>query len=378
MIATTRPETSVDQPVLFVGFELSAQGWKVAVTSGFRVRAWVRGLGMQDGAALDRLLAQARRRFGVPDGAPVVSCYEAGRDGFWVHRWLTARGIQNRVVDSASIERNRRAKQAKTDRLDALKLAAMLVRVWHGETGVWKEVRVPTEAEEAARHVSRERSALVKERTRLRNQMQGWLASVGTRIPKGATGAWWTTVRSWNGAPVAAELQGRLARAATRLAVVDEQIAALEAQQRAASAARTRAGAEGPVERLAQLKGIGTTSAAVLVDEGLVWRAFRNRREVGGILGFTPTPFASGALVREQGISRAGNARLQTTMIQTAWSWVRLQPASPITRWYRARFGPRQRAKKIGIVAVARKLLIVLWRWAVAGVEPDGAIFTTA
>ena len=375
MIATTRSSESVRETPVFVAFELSQREWKLALTPGIGERPWVRTIPAGDFEALDRVVAQARARFRVATTAPLVSCYEAGRDGFWIHRALVARGYANRVVDSASIEVSRRAKRAKTDRLDALKLVAMLVRVWHGEVGVWREVQVPTVAAEAQRQVSRERTALTQERTALINQVRSWLATVGRGLPTQRAAGWWTTVRDWSGAALSAELQARIARADARLALLAEQLAALETTQRAA--VRTSAPTSA-VRRLVQLKGVATTSASVLIDEGLVWRAFRNRRQLGGLLGFAPTPYSSGTTQHEQGISRAGNARLQATMIQLAWCWVRWQPLSPITRWFHAHFGAGKRSRKVGIVAVARKLLIVLWRWATAGVEPAGVIFTAA
>jgi transposase len=375
MTATTRCEMSVREPILFVAFELSKKEWKLAMTSGFGVAPWVKTVPSRDRQAVKQVLEQGRQRFGLPAGARVVSCYEAGRDGFWIHRALTQLGIENRVVDSASIEVNRRARRAKTDRLDALKLVRMLVRVWFGEQGVWREVRVPTVTQEAARHVSRERSALTQEETRLVNQMRGWLTTWGAILPARRRDGWWTRVRDWAGDPLPGAVQARLARAEARLQVLADQIAELEVQQQAAVMAAAPASA---VRRLVQLKGVATTSASVLVDEGLVWRAFRNRRQIGGFLGFAPTPYDSGDSTREQGISRAGNARLQAIGIQLAWNWVRWQPASALTQWYRTHFGRGKRTRRIGIVGVARKLLIALWRYVTAGVVPEGAILKVA
>jgi transposase len=369
MIATTRPETSVGETPLFVAFELSRREWKLALTSGVNQRPWLRTIASGDFGALAETLARARRRFGLPVTSSVVSCYEAGRDGFWIHRALTAHGIDNRVVDSSSIEVSRRRKRVKTDRLDALKLVAMLVRVWLGETRVWHEVRVPTEDVEAARHASRERAALVQERTALTNQLRSWLATMGAVLPAAPTDGWWRRVVDWAGQPLPDALQARLARADARRHLLTEQIEALEAAQMTTCAAAAPTSA---LRRLVRVKGVAATSAAVLLDEGLVWRELRNRRQIGGLLGFAPTPYASGDVQREQGISRAGNARLQSTMIQLAWQWVRWQPESPITQWFHAHFGPQKRRRKIGIVAVARKLLIALWRWATAGVAPTG------
>jgi len=375
MIATTRPEMSVSEPTLYVAFELGKKEWKLAMTSGFAVAPWLRSVGSGDWRGLERALAQGRVRFGLPATALVVSCYEAGRDGFWIHRALEARGIRNRVVDSASIEVNRRARRAKTDRLDALKLVRMLVRVCYGEKKVWSEVHVPSVAAEAARQVSRERTALTQDQTRLINQMRGWLATWGATLPSRRARGWWTTVRDGAGAPLPVAVHARLARAEARLAVLEGQIAALEGQQQAAVTAAPPASA---VRQLVQLKGIATTSASVLLDEGLVWRAFRNRRQIGGLLGLAPTPYDSGEVTREQGISRAGNKRLQTISIQLAWNWVRWQPLSALTQWYREHFGTGKRARRIGIVAVARKLVIALWRYVTTGAVPAGAILKVA
>jgi transposase len=361
---------------LYVAFELSAKQWKVAMTSGFGVEPWLRTVAAGDLRGVERAIQQARARFRLTPGAPVASCYEAGRDGFWIHRALTQLGMANRVVDSASIEVNRRARRAKTDRLDALKLVRMLVRACSGERDVWREVRVPSATDEAARQVSRERTALVQEQTCVMNQMRSWLATWGCALPSHRAREWWTTVRDWAGAPLADAVQARLARAAARVAVLEDQIAELDAAQQAALRV---APANSALSRLVQLKGVATTGASVLLDEGLVWRAFRNRREIGGILGFAPTPYDSGESQHEQGISRAGNARLQAISIQLAWNWVRWQPTSALTHWYRERFaGGGKRLRRIGIVAVARKLVIAFWRYATTGVVPAGAMLKGA
>ena len=375
MIATTHPELSVNEPTLYVAFELGKKAWKLAMTSGFGVEPWLRNVPSGDLRAVERAVQQGRVRFGLPVPTPVVSCYEAGRDGFWIHRALTEVGIRNRVVDSASIEVNRRARRAKTDRLDALKLVGMLVRVCAGERRVWSEVRVPTVATEAARQVSRERTALTQEQTRVINQLRGWLTTWGAVLPSRRGRGWWATVRDWAGAALPTEVQARLARADARVAMLEEQIAELDEQQRAAvtSAAPTSA-----LRQLVQLKGVATTSASVLLDEGLVWRAFRNRRQIGGLLGFAPTPYDSGESRREQGISGAGNKRLQTISIQLAWSWVHWQPHSALTQWFHDHFGHGTRARRIGIVAVARRLVIALWRYVTTGVIPAGAILKVA
>jgi transposase len=248
----------------------------------------------------------------------------------------------------------------------------MLVRACCGEPDVWREVRVPTAAAEAARHVSRERTALTKERTRTRNQIDSWLATYGCGMSRRQrTGEWWTAARDGQGAPLPAPVQQRISRTVARVRLLEEQLATLERGQAAVVAAAPTDSALG---RLVRVRGIATTSASVLLDEGLIWRAFQNRREIGGLLGFAPAKYNSGDAERDQGISRAGNSRLQAVSIQLAWNWVRWQPVSALTQWYLKRFGDHCRSRRIGIVALARKLLIALWRYATTGVPPVGAI----
>jgi transposase len=365
---------SVGEPAVYVALELGKAEWHVGCSSGFGTAPWVRTVAARDLGQLAAVVAAARRRFGVPATAPVRSCYEAGRDGFWIHRAVTALGWVNQVVDSSSIEVNRRARQTKTDRIDARKLVTMLVRVWAGEPRVWQVVRVPSEAVEGARHVSRERTALVAARTQLRNQIASWLATCGCAVARRAqTGAWWTQAVDAHGAALAPALRGRLARAAARLTLLEDQIAVLDEEQ-AATAAATPTGV---VARLVQLKGVAVTGASILVEEGLLWREFTNRRQIGGLLGFAPAPYRSGESARDTGIRRAGNARLQAVSIQLAWNWVRWQPLSPLTQWYRHRFGTGRRSRRVGIVAVARKLVIALWRYARTGEVPTGALLKT-
>ena len=240
-----------------------------------------------------------------------------------------AQGIANRVVDSASIEVNRRARRAKTDRLDALKLVTMLVRVWAGERRVWSEVRVPTVADEAARQVSRERTALTQDQTRLVNQMRGWLATWGTTLPARRRGAGGRRCAIGPGRRCPPKCKRGWRARRRGCSGLEAQIAELEAQQQAAvtAAAPTTALRQlGAAQRRRDDECVGA------LDEGLVWRAFRNRRQIGGLLGFAPTPYNSGESAREQGISRAGNARLQAISIQLAWNWVRWQPQSALTQ----------------------------------------------
>lgn len=367
---------SVSEATLYVAFELGATSWKLGMTSGFGMKPWVKGVPAGDWAAVRRLLQAATMRFGLPATAPMVSCYEAGRDGFWIHRALLREGVRNRVVDSASIEVNRRARRAKTDRLDAAKLVAMLVRAALGERGVWREVHVPSVADEAARHASRERTQLVQERTRLVNQIRSWLATCGAKLPTRRRPQWWTTVTDWAGEALALEIQARIARAEDRLAVLAAQLAVLATAERVAAQAAV---ADSALGRLVRLKGVAATGAQVLLEEGLVWRAFRNRREIGGMLGFAPLPYQSGDQARDQGIDRAGNSRWRAISLQLAWNWVQWQPTSALTLWYQRRFGGGgARLRRIGIVALARKLVIALWRTATTGEVPAGAVLKVA
>lgn len=373
MTVTRTLSGSVSEPTLYVAFELGKKEWKLAMTSGFGVKPLLRTVAAGDLGAVERVIRATGQRVGLPPTARVISCYEAGRDGFWIHRALEQRGIANRVVDSASIEVNRRARRTKTDRLDATKLVLMLVRVCAGDHDAWAEVHIPTVEAEAARHVSRERTALTQEQTRLRNQIGSWLVTWGCPVTarRRHQAEWWISVRDWAAAPLPAQVQARIARAEARLAMIAAQLAAISAAQ----AAQThQADPTSALARLVQLKGVATTSASVLVDEGLVWRAFRNRRQIGGLLGFAPAKYDSGESSRDQGIARAGNKRLQSVMVQLAWGWVHWQPHSALTRWYQARFGVGKRTRKIGIVALARKLLIALWRYATQGVLPAGAV----
>jgi Transposase and inactivated derivatives len=362
---------------LYVAFELGQREWKLALTSGFDVKPWLRTVAGGDLAAVERVLRAARQRCGLAPTAAVISCYEAGRDGFWIHRALQQLGVANRVVDSASIDVKRRQRRMKTDRIDAIKLVMMLMRVSRGEPDVWAEVRVPSIEAEAARHVSRERTTLRQEQTRLQNQIGSWLATWGCRVSRAQRRqpAWWTTVRTWNDTLLPATVQDRIARTAARLVLLTAQVTTLEAQQ---VATQRQATATDPLTRLVRLRGLNTISASILLDEGLVWRDFQNRRQLGGLLGFAPARYDSGDSSRDQGITRAGNARLQSVMVQLAWSWVHWQRESALTQWYQARFGRGKRTRKIGIIAVARKLLIALWRYATHGVVPVGARLKTA
>ena len=249
MVAAIRSVVSVNEPVLYVALELGTKDWKLAMTSGFHTPPWLRTIAAGDLGALERAVGGGRQRFGLLPTGRVLSCYEAGRDGFWIHRAVQQLGFENRVVDSASIEVNRRARRTKTDRIDALKLVMMLVRACSGEPRVLAAVRVPSAEAEAARHRSRERTALVQERTRLRNQIGSWLATSGCRVAAQTRrqAAWWTAVHDWADALLPLPVQARIARAEARLSVIGEQIATIDASQLATT---QQADAQSPLSRV--------------------------------------------------------------------------------------------------------------------------------
>jgi transposase len=368
---------------LYLAVELGQRSWTLGFTIGVGQRPRRRTIPTRDLARLGSELARAKQRFGLDPETPVVSCYEAGPDGFWLHRALTARGIRNVVVDASSIEVNRRARRAKADALDVEKLVEMLVRYVAGERRVWHVVHVPTVAEEDRRHLERERATRVQERTRLLNRIRGLLATHGVVLPlKGEVIAALARVRLWDGTPLPSGLQARLEREWQRVERVTAELRALtqERQQllrqgprdpRDAVEVRTHQQARA----LSGLRGIGPVLAWNLATELFAWRQFRNRRELGAVLGLVPTPYQSGERRHEQGISRSGNARLRGLAVELAWLWLRHQPLSALSQWYTQRFargGPRLR--RIGIVALARKVVIALWRYVEQGLLPAGAL----
>lgn len=374
--ATTRSGQAAS--TLHLAFDLGNRLWKLAFSTSIAHAPRLRTMPARELAQLDAEIAAAKARFGLAPDAAVVSCYEAGRDGFWLHRALTARSITSHVVDSASINENRRARRAKSDRLDATALVRLLLRHHAGERGVWSVVHVPSVDEEDRRHLHRELFTLTRERTRQVNRIKGLLALHGIVLPRlrGLPTAP-PVLRDWNDAPLPPALAARVAREWTRLRATQRQLVALRTARRQLLASPEAA--TDPllqkVHQLLALRGIGEVSAWLYTTEFFGWRAFRNRRQVAGLAGLTPTTRSSGDLEREQGISKAGNVLIRSLAIELAWSWVRRQPTSALSRWYRARFaagGSRQR--RIGIVAVARKLLIALWRYLETGVLPEGAV----
>jgi transposase len=358
-------------PVLYLALELSWNSWKLAFTVGLGQKARLRTILARNTELLFREIDKAKARFGLPADAPVASCYEAGRDGFWLHRLLVHHGLDNRVVDSASIEVNRRQRRAKSDALDATKLVEMLIRFHNGETKVWRVVCIPTVADEDRRQRHRELIELKARRTEHSNRIKGLLATFGLDVLVDAgLPRRLGEMRQWDGEPLPPGLVARVPREFARWQQVDGQVVALSNEQRRAVRDDKESHVE-QVRRLLDLKGIGPVGAWILVREVFGWRSIKNRRELAGLV---PTPYGSGDSHREQGISKAGNRRVRWVLVELAWGWLHHQPDSALSRWYQRRFGSgNARARKVGIVALARKLLVALWKYLEGGEVPEGA-----
>ena len=373
--AATRPHVPHPRPTLYLAFELGNTEWVLAMTTRMDQPPLRRQIVARALKTLEAEIAGAKAHFGLPATAPVRSCYEAGRDGFWLHRYLVSRGIANRVVDSSSIEVNRRRRRTKTDRLDAAKLVTMLIRAEGGEKKVWSVVNVPTSVEEDRRQVHRELLFARRDRGRHTNRMKGLLAGQGVPLAKlREFPSHLQTARRWDGTPLPPLLCARLEREWETVQAYTTRIRALKHERRALLRV-TDDPAIARVRQLNQLRGVGIDSAWLYVMEFFAWRQFRNRRQVGGLAGLTDTHYQSGDLAHEQGISKAGNRWVRALAIQTAWAWLRFQPRSQLARWYRKKFGNgNSRIRKIGIVALARRLLIAFWRYLDQGLLPEGAV----
>ena len=359
----TPTEHSVKQDRLYVSMELSRKKWKLAIADGNQRQARVVTIGARDWEAFRLEIQRARQRYGLEESARVESCYEAGREGFWVHRALEQMGIENRVVDAASIDVKRR-KRAKTDRVDAEQLVRQLIRYVGGEQDVWSVVRVPTAEAEDARQLHRDIAVLKRERQQHRVRIQSLLFTQGLDVEVTAKlMKQLDQLRCWNGKPLPEAMKQRIEREYRRWRAAEQDLATLKKQQQAKLKSEKTPAME-KVKKLQRLSGIATDSSWVFVMEFFGWRQFRNRREVGAALGMTPMPYQSGDMTHEQGISRAGNRRVRTMAVEIAWSWLRYQPQSELSRWYRQRFGSAgPRMRRIGIVAMARRLMVALWRY---------------
>jgi transposase len=375
--ATRGRDSRTGLAMLYTAFELSDTKWKLAFSDGSKMRHVA--VAARDLEQLQREIGKAKKRFRLSGKVPIVSCYEAGRDGFWLHRYLISCGIRNVIVDSSSIEVNRRKRRAKSDRIDAGKLLRMLMRYHGGESRLWSVVRVPTEEQEDARHLHRELGVLKKERVMHRSRIRGLFIQLGIRIGNPGNRLFLTfLMRTWDGKELPSGLRARVEREYHRLRLVEEQITALKKQQEELIKEADTASLK-KIASLRRLYGIGTTSAWVFVKEFFDWRKFDNRRQVAAAAGLTPTPYDSGSSRHEQGISKTGNRRIRAMAVEIAWCWLRFQSRSKLSRWFNKRFAKGgSRMRRIGIVAMARRLLIDLWRYLEHGVIPEGARFKVA
>ncbi len=360
--------------VLYMAMELSNSKWKLGFGNGAKLRR--KSIEARDRKCLLEEVALAKAKLKLPEDAQVVCCFEAGRDGHWIYRWLESAGFEVLEIDSSSIETARGRKHVKTDRVDVEKLLDLLIR-YHclGLRKAFSVVRVPTVQAEATQRLHREDEYLLTQRTRISNRIQALLVTQGvTKLRLGGDFAdRLDRVALWNGAGLNAELKTELKRLHAQHVVFAEQLRELQRAYLAELSADT------PVaecrRRLERLKSLGPKTSRLLAAEVFGWRRFDNTKQVGAMAGLTPTPSQSGDTQREQGISKAGNRRVRRTMIELAWLWLRWQPDSALSQWFNQRWahgGKRQR--RIGIVALARKLLIALWRYVEHGVIPEGAV----
>jgi transposase len=372
--------TQVEHAAIHASLELARSRWLVTVLLPGHEKMSKYDVGGGDGsgliALLQRLRVRAEQRIG--GAVKLVTIQEAGLDGFWVHRLLESHGVESHVVDAASIAAPRRRRRAKSDRIDGESLLRVLLAWLRGEPRVCSMVRPPNPEEEDRRRLVRERAALLAERDREVNRIDGLLASQGItgykplRRDRRARLAELTT---GDGRRLPSRLAAEIGRALDRIELLVRHITELEQARRQALEA---AAANEPAAMLIRLKGIGEEGAVGLGYE-CFYRAFANRRQVGAFVGLAATPWRSGTIIQEQGISKAGNPRLRKLMIELAWCWLRYQPDSALAGWWRERVGTeRGRARRIAIVALARKLLVALWRYVKEGLVPEGAKFKTA
>jgi len=374
--------TDDDAVRCLLAIELSKKSWIVAVNTPLSDKISRHTLKPGDGKELLDLCERIRTRVAreTKKRVEIVSCYEAGYDGFWLHRLLEAHGIRNYVIDPASLQVDRRARRAKTDRVDVERLLRSLMAYLRGEPKVWSVVRVPSVAEEDDRRLNRERGRLINERIQHVNRIKGLLAIHGIydyqplrrdRMQQ------LERLRTADGRTLPPRLKAEILRELQRLVLVVGMIKTIEAERDAIASAKIETEQQHSsakrIQDLAKIKSIGPEFATTLVGE-VFYRSFDNRKQLGSYVGLTPAHFQSGAMCRDQGISKAGNGKARTVMIELAWLWLRHQPDSPLSVWFRDRVGKlKGRIRRIAIVAVARKLLIALWRYLETGLVPKGA-----
>jgi len=363
-------------PSVLIAIELSVSSWFVAVRLPGSEKSRLHRVEGGDTTALLALISDLRSRAETKlrQAVDVACCFEAGRDGFWLHRLLTAHGAIAYLLEPTSILVNRRARRAKTDRLDAEGMLRVLAAWLGGDRQVCSIVSVPTPEDEDAKRPHREREHLVQERQRLENRMEALLFTQGIR-GRPSLRSWERDIvklRTGDGRALPCLMQAELNRLRRRLVLILELIHEMEAERAKALAAKVDDAMIRKIADLQRIRGIGANFSTVLVRE-VLYRSFANRRQLASYVGIAPMPYQSGGMDRDRSISRAGNPRARTTLIQLAWLWLRYQPGSALSDWFRGRVGTLQgRTRRIAIVAMARKLLIVLWRYVETGVLPDG------
>jgi transposase len=386
MSTATTPTQTVPAklPALCMAIESGASEWKLFFSRGLGQHPRERTVPAR---RVDRLMAEvarAKEHFGLAADAPVASCYEAGRDGFWLHRALVAEGIANEVIESASIEVKRQKRRAKTDGIDGSALLRLLWRYHNGEREAFRVVRVPSLEEEDQRELHRELVTTKRDRARLTNRIKGLLFKHGINLKElKDLPAQLPRLRMWNSKELPKWITARLQREWRKVEQLTEQIQGMIAERRKLLRARKGEGAQSAEEdkatqcarELMKVRGIGENAAWLFSTEFFAWREFQNRRQVGGLAGLTGTPYQSGGTNREQGISKAGNRWIRGIVVEIAWGWLRYQPQSELSHWYERKYGHgNSRMRRIGIVALARKLLIELWKYLKTGTPPAGAL----
>jgi transposase len=368
---------------IFLAIELSKRCWLVTMHSPDKNRFSRHKLEGGDAVGLLGLIESIRARAAQALGSTprVVSCYEAGYDGFWLHRWLEASGITNFVFDPASVAVDQRARRAKTDRIDGELLLRTLMSHCRGDPRVVRIVHVPTPEQEDARRAMRERERLIKEQTAHTNRIKALLRLHGLAAgnPRRRDWmAWLERQRDRNGEPVRPQLMAEIRREHARLMLVCEQLKELSRASKAEPVSAAAAEMARRSTTLQRLKALGPVFTGTLAGE-VFYKDFHNRRQVAAYVGLAPSPWRSGQTNREQGISKAGNPRARAKAIELAWLWLEHQPDSALSRWFHARTGQgRGRIRRIAIVALARKLIVALWRFLTTGLVPEGAVLKAA
>jgi len=364
---------------IFIAIELSQRSWLVTLHSPDKGKLSRHKLEGGDHGGLLALIDRERTRVTRTLGAvpAMASCYEAGYDGFWLHRLLLAAGITNYVFDPASIAADQRARRVKTDRIDGEKMLRTLMAYLRGEPRVVRIVRVPCAEQEDTRRASRERGRLIKEQTAHTSRIKALLRLLGMAVGNPRRRDWlsWLAAqRDWQGEAVPAQMLSAIRHEHARLMLVREQLDALAQASAQADPAPAAVQMTERSELLLRLKCLGPAFATTLTSE-VFYKDFRNRREVGSYFGLTPSPWRSGGIDRDQGISKAGNPRARCAAIELAWLWLRHQPDSKLTLEYRKRtLNAGKRIKRVAIVALARKLMVALWRYLTTGLVPEGAM----